>query len=54
MHIPTDGEVVEVVQVSSDDALVAAALRSLGGAADDPVDEVRPLLFLQLRNAADG
>ena len=44
MHIPTDGEVVEVVQVDipTDDVLVAAALRSLGGAADDPIDEVRP------------
>ena len=43
MHIPTDGEVVEVVQVDipTDDVLVAAALRSLGGAADDPIDEVR-------------
>ena len=49
MHIPTDGEVVEVVQVDipTDDVLVAAALRSLGGAADDPIDEVR--LCFQLR-----
>ena len=54
MHIPTDGEVVEVVQVSSDDALVAAALRSLGGAADDPIDEVRPCASSNCGNAADG
>ena len=55
MHIPTDGEVVEVVQVDipTDDVLVAAALRSLGGAADDPIDEVR-LCFSNCGNAADG
>ena len=56
MHIPTDGEVVEVVQVDipTDDVLVAAALRSLGGAADDPIDEVRLFLSSNCGNAADG
>ena len=54
MQIPTDGEVVEVVQVDipTDDVLVAAALRSLGGAADDPIDEVRSAS--NCGNAADG
>ena len=41
MHIPVDGEQVDVVEVSEETELVDAALTSLGGSADDEMDEVR-------------
>lgn len=41
MHIPVDGEQVQVVEVSQDAELVDAALTSLGGSALDEMDEVR-------------
>ena len=40
MHIPVDGEQVEVVEVSGETELVDAALTSLGGSASDEMDEV--------------
>lgn len=43
MHIPVDGEQVEVVEVSEENELVDAALTSLGGSASDEMDEVGPV-----------
>eukprot|EP01043_Picozoa_sp_COSAG02_P028858 COSAG02_NODE_1770_length_10993_cov_48.074995_3_plen_137_part_00 len=43
MHIPVDGEQVEVVEVSEENELVDAALTSLGGCASDEMDEVGPV-----------
>lgn len=40
MHIPVDGEQVQVVEVSEETELVDAALTSLGGSASDEMDEV--------------
>ena len=40
MHIPVDGEQVEVVEVSEETDLVEAALTSLGGSPSDEMDEV--------------